>query len=202
MRPRERERGRLQRCVISEVLWIFANIFAASQSRFLSRGPQLSCWEATGGYYWDPVYYFGRGFLLTVWSWGRSAQRGHWLATAPLRSHMATERERGGRAKRRRNGAELFRSSPSRFHPRARSSSPVSSVQRGLLLFSFRLHPEQTSTSTSSISLHTGPTPPERPPPPHPRPRPTLAALSSDRHSYPPGRFLSAGLPQQRCSVM
>lgn len=30
--------------------------------------------EEEGGFCCDPVYYFGEGFLLAVWSWGRSAQ--------------------------------------------------------------------------------------------------------------------------------
>lgn len=30
--------------------------------------------EEEGGFCCDPVYYFGWGFLLAVWSWGRSAQ--------------------------------------------------------------------------------------------------------------------------------
>lgn len=30
--------------------------------------------EEEGGFCCDPVYYFGWGFLLAVWSWGRSTQ--------------------------------------------------------------------------------------------------------------------------------
>lgn len=48
--------------------------------------------------------------------------------------------------------------------------------------------PGQTSTKAS---VH-----PSFPPPAQ------LSLSPTDRHSYPPGRFLSAGLPQQRCSVM
>lgn len=202
---KERERkwggGAFKPYFISEVLWIFANIFTASQSRFLSRGPQLRCCEAKGGGEGG-----GRGILLgsSLLFWpglssrcvvmgeigAASGHRGHWLATARHRSHMAAEKQRGGRAVAEEwKGEECswaFPSSPP-FHIRLLLLHRCC-VSSGSELFSLQCQPEQTSTSTSSISLSA--------------PKPPRAALSSDRHSYPPGRFLSAGLPQQRCSVM
>lgn len=120
-----------------------------------------------GGYCWDPVDYFGRGFLLTVWSWGRSAQRAgtedigwsqlHTEATWPQRSRG--EGEPHHKSQKTRNGAELSPALPLSFifGPLLPHRCLLSS---GSVLFSLQLHPEQTSTSTSSISLCTDPTPP------------------------------------------
>ncbi|KAK1886415.1 Ecotin [Dissostichus eleginoides] len=67
----------------SEVIRVPAKISTASYSTYCLAGRLLlRCCEGEGGGGWgeeggfccDPVYYFGWGFLLAVWSWGRSAQ--------------------------------------------------------------------------------------------------------------------------------
>lgn len=177
-------RGRFKQYFISEVLWIFANIFTASQSRFCLEGhssdavrPKEEEKVEEGGYYWDPVYYFGLGFLLTVWSWGRSAQRADtgWPQLDTEATWLQRSREEGEpkrKSEKARNVAELFLALPLSFifRPLLPHRCLLSSWS---VLFSFQLHPEQTSTSTSSISLCTDP--------PHP-----LAALSSDRQTELP----------------
>lgn len=130
----------------------------------------------------------------------KADRRGHWgrlLAPVPCRSHMVKTRMRGVRRERERKF----------WH-------------KVILLFSFVLSlsfPGSACSSTSSLILHVSfslqlqlkPCP-STGPSVHPSvlsPFSLLHPLSrlsllSDRQSYPPGRFLSAGLPQQRCSVM
>lgn len=156
--------------------------------------------EGCGGWFCcDPFYCFGRDFLLTVWSQGRSARPLRTLAGSGSMQKPHGQ-DKNERCKERERERKFW--------------------HKVILLFSFVLSlsfPGSACSSTSSLILHVSfslqlqlkPCP-STGPSVHPSvlsPFSLLHPLSrlsllSDRQSYPPGRFLSAGLPQQRCSVM
>lgn len=68
--------------------------------------------EEEGGFCCDPVYYFGWGFLLAVWSWGRSVELAGTEDTGwPQPDTEATWAEREGDGVKRGKGV---RRKPSR----------------------------------------------------------------------------------------
>lgn len=133
-----------------------------------------------------------------MWSQGRSAQALRTLAGSKQEQHGQEDKKDKCKGRVRNFWDKVIL--PFSFVP----SCALSSFPWPLLLFHFLLDLPlqlQSSTSTKALSFH-------RPIRPsflssfsfiHPL---SLPFLVSDRQSYPPRRFLSVGLPQQRCSVM
>lgn len=225
LRSRKKEKNYTQRHLkqyfTNEVIQVSAKIFTASYAIYCLAGRlQLRCCEGErgggegkgGGWFCcDPVYYFGWGFLLAVWSW-RDRQSQQALRTLAGRSptqrphgHSKKETEGGEGEVHGERQAELsseecglgfsgFSFMFSHFLILISCSSPVpfSKTSSSVLHFDFsRRWPNFNFIHTSIRLSLFSPFPPS-----------LYLSLSSDRHSYPPGRFLSAGLPQQRCSVM
>lgn len=140
----------------------------------MSRGPQLRCCEAKGGGEGGVMGDItGIQFTILAWAFfslcghgGRSAQRADtgWPQLDTEATWLQRSREEGEpkrKSEKARNVAELFLALPLSFifRPLLPHRCLLSSWS---MLFSFQLHPEQTSTSTSSISLCTDPPPPRR----------------------------------------
>ena len=87
-----------------------------------------------GGFCCDPVYYFGLGFLLAVWSWGRSAQpAGAEDSGWPQLDTEATwpERERARESKsERERGRKREGRRPSRDRERGQREREPSGAER------------------------------------------------------------------------
>lgn len=145
------------------------------------------------------LYSSGSSFSLCGHGGGRSPDRADshgsrsaCLATAPHRSHMVGE-DVGERVGRDRGEGEGQLEGKLMW-----GEGRVSILFLAVFSLSLSISLSLLLSLPFFLSFHPSPlslTPP-LPLPPSPSPSP------SDRHGEPPGRFLSAGLLQQRCSVM